>query len=168
MKKVLFGLLVLGLTNLVVAQSAVKNYEIELPSIRNAFYLNKMVDGLAPNVVNDLQIKAVSFSPNSAREFNNKEKDLFEVVHKASNGEIIAFYDKDGTIVSTRTSFSNVTLPVEVRKQVFEENEGWTTTGNKYKSVFADNRIIKKSYRIQLQNGTDEKVVTVNLANNKG
>ncbi len=167
MKKALFGFLVLGLTNLVFAQSSVKEHNIELVPAYNAPYLVAMSDGLTPTVVRDMQVRAANFDPTVLQGFDKKEEVSFEVVHKASNGEIIAFYDKSGKIVSTMENFTDVELPLSIREQLFKENEGWKMVGNKYRSTYQDDQLVRKIYKVKLRDGHRTKKITIdNLENN--
>ncbi len=168
MKKVVLGLLVLGLTHLAVAQRSVEAFDIALVPAYNAPYLEAMSDGLTPAIVSDMQFRAAVFNPAELQDFDTKSKGFFEVVHKASNGEIITFYDKTGRIVSTLESFRDVELPLNLREQVFQGNGNWKMAGNKYKSIYEDGQLVKKIYKVKLQDGRRIKTVTIDVLENKG
>lgn len=115
----------------------------------------------------ELQEKAASYDVTSNAAFDKKTKKSFEIVFKASNGDIIAYYNRSGEILSARENFKNVVLPIEVRKKVFQENDGWVISGNRYASLYHNNDITNKVYRIKLRNGNLKKNLVIDLLNDE-
>jgi hypothetical protein len=97
--------------------------------------------------------------------FDNKMKESFEVVFKATNGTIKAQYNRDGKILSARESFKNVVLPTEVRERAFQGNDGWVMSGNRYASLYENNDLINKFYKIKLRKGANKKNLVINMSN---
>lgn len=167
MKKVVFGLLVAGLTSLGFSQEAGEAFStVELEDVTvsavNLHYLHTV--GLnSPDVVQVLQKKAAAYDVTSNAEFDKKTKDSFEVVFKASNGDLITYYNRKGKILSAHENFKNVVLPMDVRKLAFQDNDGWIMSGNRYLSQYHDDNIINKVYRIKLRNGDRQKNLVINM-----
>ncbi|MCM4152389.1 hypothetical protein DHD05_12375 [Arenibacter sp. N53] len=126
----------------------------------NVDYLRKVNDGYTPEVVQELQYKAANFDVTSLNEYDKKDIHTFEVVFKASNGDIIASYTSDGSIVTAFENFENIVLPMPVRKMVFDGNEGWKMEKNRYICVFSEDNLTKKQYKVTLTDGHQKKKMT--------
>ncbi len=168
MKKVVFSIILLGLTGLGFSQESNEGITaVELAAVTvsalNSDYLTYVQNQDTPEVVQQLQNRAARFDVTALRDYNKKEKQMFETVFKATNGSLIAFYAKNGQIVSSMENFKDVVLPMTIRKRVFEANPGWKMGRNQYVSTYQDDRLIKKMYRIQLVQGGEKKRLTIKL-----
>lgn len=170
MKKAAFGMLVLGLTTLGISQeSAEANPRVEFSNVTkstlaNENYLYSVRDKNTLSVVRDLQEKVAAYDVTQNGKFDNKMKESFEVVFKATNGRVKAQYNRDGKILSARESFKNVVLPIEVREKAFQGNDGWVMSGNRYESLYENNNLINKSYKIKLRKGAIKKNLAINMS----
>ncbi len=169
MKKVVF-ILALSLSSLGFSQESQETFSIvELKDVTvssaNVNYLYSVMDRNTPEVVKELQEKAASYDVTSNDKFDKKTKKSFEVVFKASNGDLIAYYNRDGQILSARENFKNVVLPIEVRKKAFQDNDGWVMSSNRYASLYQNNDVTNKVYRIKLRNGNLKKNLMINMLN---
>ncbi|MCK0145750.1 hypothetical protein MWU78_08860 [Arenibacter sp. F26102] len=168
MKQFVTLLIFLGLACMVFAQkhndriTAVTLDAITVSPV-NVDYMRKVNDGNTPEVVKELQYKAANFDVTSLYEYDKKDKHTFEVVFKASNGDIIASYTSDGSIVTAFENFENIVLPMTVRKMVFDGNEGWKMEKNRYKCVFSEDNLTKKQYKVTLTDGHQKKKMTLDF-----
>ena len=167
MKAIVSGIFLLGLTSLGFAQensNGIETVELEAITVSaNADFINAVNDESTPEVVKELHLKAASFDPTSARDFDPKDKNPYEAVFKASNGSLIAAYGPGGAIVSSQAKFSNVTLPMSVRERAFADRDGWKMTGNQFMSTYVDTELIKQRYKIKLENGNRSKKLILDL-----
>ncbi|MEN8799152.1 MAG: hypothetical protein ABF293_07900 [Flavobacteriaceae bacterium] len=167
MKALVSGILLLGLTSLGFAQenpNGIQTVELEAITLSaNADYIKTVNDERTPEVVKALHLKAASFDPTSAKDFDPKEKNPYEAVFKASNGSLIAAYGPSGAILASQAKFSNVTLPVEVREKAFADKDGWKMKGNQYMSTYVDNKLVKQRYKIQFENGRRSEKMILDL-----
>ena len=129
----------------------------------NVDYLREVNDGNTPEVVQELQFKAANFDVTSLSEYDKKDIHTFDVVFKASNGDIIASYTADGSIVKAFEKFENIVLPMTVRKMVFDGNDGWKMEKNHYMCVFSEDNLTKKQYKVTLTDGHQKKKMTLNF-----
>ena len=167
MKALVFGMFLLGLTSLGFSQensNGIETVELEAITVSaNADYINTVNDQSTPEEAKALHLKAASFDAQSAPGFNTRNKNPFEVVFKSSNGSLIAAYGPSGAILSSQARFSNVALPMSVRERVFADKEGWKMKGNQFLSTYVDNEIVKKRYKIQLEDGNRSKRLIFDL-----
>lgn len=126
----------------------------------NVAYLNKVNDSHTPEVVQELQFKAANFDVTSLSDYDKKAIRTFDVIFKASNGDIIASYTADGSIVTAFENFEDIVLPMTVRKMVFDGNEGWKMEKNRYICVFSEDNLTKKQYKVTLTDGDQKKRMT--------
>jgi len=129
----------------------------------NVDYLRKVNDGQTPEVVEELQYRAANFDVSRLSEYDKKAIKTFEVVFKATNGDVIAYYTADGSIVTAFEKFENIVLPLTVRRMVFDGYEGWRMQKNRYVCVFSENNLTKKQYKVTLTDGQHKKRMTLNF-----
>ncbi len=172
MKNVVLGMLVVGLTSPGFSQEAPEAFStVELKNVTvspaNASYLYSSRDENTPRVVHELQEKVAKYDVTSNVRFDKKSKKSFEMIFKASNGDIIANYNRYGEILSARESFKNVVLPMEIRKKAFQGNDGWIMSGNKYVSLYQNNEITHRGYKIKLTKQNLKKDLVIDMLHNE-
>ncbi|CAM4025724.1 hypothetical protein [Gillisia hiemivivida] len=85
----------------------------------------------------------------------------FLVTFKSKKGYLEATYNIEGELVNTYQKFSNKTLPLDIRRQVYTQNQGWTMVSNKYVASGRFDRIDKEFYKIKLANNNKLKNIKV-------
>ncbi len=157
MKKLLFGLVILGLTIQSYAQvTKVEKLSEVVISATNYKYLNKTGIENVSVPVTLLEHKVANFDLKNS-EFYNDEYDSYVVSFYIPEGKILAAYDKDGTILRTIERFKNVILPREVTEAVAKRYPKWIFDKDTYLVNYHDKKGITKKYKIKLRNG-DEKI----------
>ena len=170
MKKLIIGLLFLGVTNLSFSQNTNNGItEVELEGVvitaPNYTYLNKVFDNDTPLRVRQLEVEAAKYSVKNADVYDSSFKE-YEVEFKQTNGRILAIYDKDGEIISCSEKFSNVKLPEEVRSNIFKDFNGWKLHKDSYSVSYIKGLDVKKIYKVQLRKGKQKKNFTINMEGN--
>lgn len=153
MKKLIFGLVILGLTIQTYAQE-VKTEKLSevVISATNYKYLNKTGLENASVPVSLLEQKVAGYDIKNA-DFYNDEYDSYIVSFYIPEGSILAAYDKDGTILRTVERFTDVTLPSEVYTSVAKQYPNWRFEKDVYLVNYYDSGNITKKYKITLVNG---------------
>lgn len=85
--------------------------------------------------------------------------DSYLITLRSGNGYLSADFDKEGNLVKTYQKFQNIVLPLDVRREVYMGNKGWTMTSNKYVAFGKGDLLEKESYRIRLENGNQKRTV---------
>lgn len=158
MKKIIFGLLFIGLTIQSFAQVIVTLPEIEITAT-NYKYLSSAGFENASLPVETLERKVASFDLENA-DFYSDEYDTYEVSFYLPDGYILASYDKDGNILRTAERFKNVKLPRAVIESVAKTYPNWAFTEDVYKVSYYESGNtgnITKKYKITLENN-DKKI----------
>jgi hypothetical protein len=91
-----------------------------LPEVRivslNYKYFKSIYDSTAAQPVRMLESRATNFDLKSS-EFYEEESDNYFVSFFIPEGEILAFYDKDGKIIHIAEKFKNIALPKAVARR---------------------------------------------------
>ena len=154
MKKLIFGLVILGLTIQTYGQE-IKTEELSevVVTAANYKYLNKVGLENASIPVALLEQKVAIYDIKSA-DFYSDEHDSYVVSFYIPDGSILAAYDKDGTILRTVERFTDVTLPKEVYTSVAKQYPNWRFEKDLYMVNYYDKTgKITKKYKITLVNG---------------
>ena len=161
MKKIAFGLIVLGLTTHMFSQEITLD-EIQLFSNHNYFTASNTEQLALP--VKKLEDKVVDYKAEKS-DYKYSKGEIYNVTFSIPEGKIVAAYDDDGKLISTIEKYSNVRLPSEVIYSILNRFPNWAIISNTYYVNFHNEKgITKKLYKIELTNAdksldikTDEK-----------
>lgn len=161
MRKLLLGLLVLGLTSQFYAQVVNDGMlpEVEVRAT-NYKYLNSVDNSEAAVSVQLLEDMAAKFDVKSS-EFYEDGSDFYRVYFYIPDGKVVAAYDRDGKIMYTIEKFKNVALPENVRASIGDRFPGWKIAKDVYKVNYDAKSGTKKQYKVVLENG--KKTIRVKL-----
>jgi len=165
MKKLLFGLLTLGLVFPMQSQ-IIKTEELSEVVVyaTNYKYLNSIdTEEEASIPVEMLRRKVAAFNVKDS-EFYQDDYDLYNISFFIPEGKILAAYDKDGKIIRTAEKFKNINLPLSVKEAVADRFPGWTITKDVYLVRYVDDKGVTKKYKLKLENG--DKVLRVKVDEN--
>lgn len=161
MKKIIFGLFILGLTTSFYGQE-IALAEVEV--VANYDYINAINTELIALPVKNLKAKVLEFkAEKGALEYEDGIS--YNVYFNNSDGKIIVAYDTTGKIVKTTEQYKNVRLPLDVLKAIVSRFPNWTIVEDTYhENYHCDKGVTEKHYKIQLANAdktvdikTDEK-----------
>ena len=157
MKKLILGLLVIGLTSQVFSQ-VITLPEIEITAV-NYKYLNAVDSQDLDLDVKMLEEKVALFDLKSA-DFYLDEYDTYQVRFYIPNGSILAAYDGNGKIIRTIERFKDVKLPVDVRDAVFARFPGWALKRDVYRVTYNQEKS-RREYKVVLKKG--DKILRVKI-----
>jgi len=164
MKKILFSLLILGLTPQIHAQVVAEETLSEVIVVATNYkYLNDVNRDVASVPVQLLETKVATHDLKNS-ELYEDDYDTYYLTFFIPEGKILAAYDRDGTIIRTIEKFKDVTLPADVKKSVSKRFPGWAISEDVYLVNYNADNGAKKTYKVTLTNGdkrikvkTDEK-----------
>ena len=164
MKKLLLGLLVLGLTIPAHAQiTKIKTEELSevIVYATNYKYLtNANTQEVASIPVTALERKAAAYDIRNSDIYFD-DYDFYEVAFYVPDGRILATYDKDGKILRTAEKYKDINLPHAVKEAILDRFPEWAITKDVYLVRYHDVDGITKKYKLKLVNG--DKVLRVKL-----
>jgi hypothetical protein len=158
MKKLILGLLCIGLTSPALAQ-IIKTEELSEVTVyaTNYKYLNTLAsEDPAAIPVQMLERKVAAFNLEES-DYYSDEYDYYQINFYIPEGKILAAYDKDGKIIRTVERFKDIALPNSVKEAVMDRFPGWTVTKDVYVVRYHENKGATKTYKLRLENG-DEKI----------
>ena len=152
MKKLILGLLVLGITIPTFAQDVEQLSEVYIIA-KNYKYLSQTDAEDEALPVELLQRKVATYDIKSSDIYHD-EYDYYEVAFYIPEGKILAAYDKDGKVLRTVERFKDIKLPDMVSKSIMKRFPGWTVTKDLYLVNYHDRKgVTKKMYKLRLENG---------------
>jgi hypothetical protein len=162
MKKILLGLLALGLT---IPASAQETKTEELTEVTvyatNYKYLrNVNSEEVASVPVELLERKVASFDVKNS-EFYQDDWGVYHINFFIPEGRVLAAYDGEGKLLRTAERFVDVNLPNAVKKAVSERFPEWKITKDVYLVNYHDDRGVTKKYKLKLENG--DKVLRIKV-----
>ncbi|RKF04471.1 hypothetical protein C8N26_1142 [Tenacibaculum lutimaris] len=172
MKKLVFGLFLLGLTNLAHSQNDVqKNIILEPVTIKplNLSYLKEVQREDTPEFTVNLQNEAARYDITEDPIFD-KEFEAYEVIFKSKNDEtsglITATYDSKGKIMSSIERYKNVLLPKTVRTAINNKYPGWIIYKDVYLVTYRDNSKSKQVFKVQIRKDGEKKNLKLDYEGN--
>lgn len=166
MKKLILGLLALGLT-LPAGAQVIKKEELSEVVVHatNYKYLRSVnTEEVASVPVELLERKVAAFNVKDS-EFYQDDWGVYKIDFYIPNGHVLAAYDDNGKLLRTVERFKNINLPVAVKKSVMKRFPEWTIIKDVYLVNYHEDKGLTKKYKLQLQNG--DKTIRVKI-DNKG
>lgn len=162
MKRLLIGLLVLGLSPQLFAQVE----ELSEVSVyaTNYKYLNDVnTEEIASIPVKELERQVATFDVKES-EFYHDDYDEYIISFYIPQGKILAAYDREGKIIRAAERFKNINLPLAIKNAIVARFPGWSITEDIYLVTYYDTRGTSKKYKLKLENGVE--IVRVKLDEN--
>ena len=161
MKKVILGLLVLGLTTQSYAQIVqVEELSEVIVTAVNYKYLNAADSKDIAVPVKLLQRKAAAYDV-KASDLYDDDYDYYTVSFFIPEGKIVAVYDDEGKILKTIEKFKDIRLPDAVGAALIERFPNWTVVDDVYIVKYSDKKGANKTYKLKLENGDKRMKVKV-------
>lgn len=162
MKKVLLGLIALGLTIPAFAQET-KTEELSEVTVyaTNYKYLqNVNTEEVASVPVELLERKVAGFDVKESG-FYQDDWGVYFINFYIPEGRILAAYDNDGNLLRTAERFKGVKIPKAVRKAVMNRFPEWKITKDVYLVNYHNDRGVTKKYKLRLENRS--KIIRVTI-----
>lgn len=137
--------------------------EVKIISLNYKYY-KSVNDTSAAQPVRMLERMASSYDLKSA-DFYEEESDSYFVSFYIPQGQVLAFYDKDGKVIRTVEKYKDVALPKPVRDAVANKYPGWTVLKDVYLvNYYSSTEEARKIYKLVLENSS--KRLRVKMDNN--
>ncbi|MGB5820745.1 MAG: nicotinate-nucleotide adenylyltransferase [Saonia sp.] len=156
MKKVVLGLLAIGLT-LPACGQVIKTEQLSevIVYATNYKYLNNVnTQEVASIPVEMLERKVAAFNLKDS-EFYQDDYDLYQISFYIPEGKILAAYDSDGKLIRTAERFKDISLPTAVREAVLDRFPQWVITKDVYLVNYHEDKGATKRYKLKLKNGDE-------------
>lgn len=155
MKKIVIGLFALGLASLGFSQEVVLD-DIIIKYVNKA-YVNNVIDNTTDSNVKQLETYVANYNVNELDDFNTSRERAFEIQFKQKSNSIVALYDNDGRIISSKEYYRNVLLPHKIRVAISKSYPNWTLYKDSYHVNYNKDSGSKKMYKITLKQGKKKK-----------
>ncbi|MBO0340304.1 MAG: nicotinate-nucleotide adenylyltransferase [Bacteroidota bacterium] len=154
MRKILFGLLTIGLV-IPLQSQIIKTEELSEVVVHatNYKYLNSLDTEEEASISVELLRQKVAAFDVKGSDFYQDDYEVYNVDFFIPEGKILAAYDKDGKIIRTVEKFKNINLPLAVKEAILDRFPGWTITKDVYLVRYHEGKDVKKRYKLKLENG---------------
>lgn len=98
---------------------------------------------------------------NFIEEVSAENYDAYRVTFTSGKGYLSANFDKEGNLLKTYQKFRDMPLPLDIRREVYMANVGWTMTENKYVASGRGDLIEKEIYKIKLEKGNQKRAMKI-------
>ncbi len=130
-------------------------------------YIYKISDGNGGQFAKDpIAFMMANFDIQSfMAEVADKNYDAYQVIFKSNHGSLVAEFDKVGNLINTSQNFTDVVLPLNMRRELHETYKGWTLAKTKYSARTKGDILANATYRVQLQNGRQKQNLKIDAIN---
>ena len=137
-----------------------------LPEVRvvslNYKYFKSVHDSTAAQPVRMLERRVANFDLKNS-EFYEEENENYFVSFFIPEGEILAFYDKNGKIKHTAEKYKNIALPRAVSEAVVRRFPQWAISKDIYLvNYYGETKEPSKVYKLLLENGNQRLRIKTN------
>ena len=168
MKKFLFGLFILGLTNLTFSQQlAVLTSNSDAPvkrskTVKNSDFISAFTKEDMPSRIQKFQKITANYDVTSKPIFEASDPSTYEVVFKEGSNKIVTVYNQEGNILSSEGEFENIRLPYAISKDLSKKYPGWEFNKIHCSINYSENGTTNITYKVRLKNGSNKKTVKIN------
>ena len=161
MKKLIIGLLILGLTTPLFAQDP--NQLPEVVIVHNYKYLDAASNSELAIPVQNMQFTVSDFNVKTL-DIYTEENDYYEVYFIIPEGKVLATYDSKSNLLKTAERYTDIKLPLKVRQAIAKRFPNWGISKNNYLVHYYEPSDIRKVYKITLDN--DKQRIRVKMDEN--
>ncbi|HMB64493.1 MAG TPA: hypothetical protein VKN36_15540 [Eudoraea sp.] len=169
MKKIMFGLMVLGLTNPMFAQynpGAMQNLVLNgnhfsQPIPVNSKYLNDVGSERGSTRVKNFEKLIAMHNIESHAVYQPGLEGTYKVEFKDADNMIKVVYDSKGVILRTEEKYHNIILPLPIRISLIKEYPGWSIYENEYRVRYNSGKELKNTCKVSLKKG--DKIITLKI-----
>ena len=130
---------------------APRNYKTTFES-PNSIYLNERSSVQPSIIVKQWREKLANYDLKGNSIFDNSEKATYQVKFKNEQVHIIADYDNNGKILSTKETYKNIKIPLELRVKISKEHPECLFLKTSFHLNYSHkNGIDKQYYKVQIR-----------------
>ena len=89
--------------------------------------------------------------------YEDRNYNSYHITFQSGKGFLKADFDKEGELVRTYQKFKDIVLPLDVRRELYNDNKGWNMTKNKYIASGRGELVEKEVYKIKVENGNKKR-----------
>src|SRR5690606_35719954 len=171
MKSTFFGLLVLGITNLTIAQNEVAavhftttsyapTFVTSNSSLNDAYLINENLNDSAERI-KLLRQKIANYNIKASGVYSPNHTSTYDVVLKEGANQIKVVYNNQGEIISGEETFENIRLPYAISNKVAKDNPGWEFYSTWCYITYSKDENMKVEYKIKLKKGNKKRTVKI-------
>ncbi|WP_053992941.1 hypothetical protein [Mangrovimonas sp. TPBH4] len=167
MKKIIIGLMFIGLASQVQAQFEEGVHGIHLKPVEittiNLNYANKVIDNNAATGIINLQKEVATFDL-KASEWYDEESLVFPLKFEYRHGKIFATFNEDGIILRSIEKFKDIALPFAVRSNIKKLYPNWSLKKTSYEVSYHLEEDVERIYYVQIVRDKQKKIISLDTS----
>jgi hypothetical protein len=129
----------------------------------NSDYLKKSSSRELPNIVKSWKSRLVNYNLKTSVVFDDSEKSTYQITYKNKQVNILAIYNNNGKLLSTKETYKNIKLPLALRIRISKTYPNYAFVKNIYHTKYNYKTGVSKDYYIvQIDNGKYRKSIKYN------
>jgi hypothetical protein len=140
--------------------SAYENHSNRSIKKKNSDYLAAVLYNESSNEISNLRKEVANYNIRSFSIFDDSEPATYEVTFRKGNNHILVTYDNGGAILSSKETYNNVPLPVDLRIAVSKQFPGWEFAHTKFQLSYERYNKSQSTYAITLKKGKKKMTLT--------
>jgi len=97
-------------------------------------------------------------------EIGDRGYDIYQVVFKSRKGALNAEYNKEGALLSANLKFTNVVVPYELQRKLYQDYKGWEMVKTQHIAREKEGTAKVDFYRVKMKNGSKTKNLRYDVA----
>lgn len=132
----------------------------------NTFALNIKENSTGEFEKNPMAFMEKHFNIHSLiNQIGDRGYDTYRVVLKSRKGALNAEYDKAGTLLYANLKFTNVLIPYELQRKLYQDYKGWEMVKNQHIAKEKEGVAKIDFYRVKMKKGNKTKNLKFDVAN---
>lgn len=126
----------------------------------NFDYLKLTLTEESPNIITEWKHRIINYDLKNNSVFDDSEKAIYRINYKNKQVNIIAIYNNQGDILSTKETYKNIKLPLELRVKISKQYPDYAFLKNTYHTTYnSKSGIDKQFYQVQIVNGNNKRTL---------
>lgn len=173
MKKLIFGIVFMGIVFSSYAQEVIRLDEVTMELSSEALKLDPDSQTLIVSIpekytghFNESPLRFVreNFDIQKFIAANQDSYDVYEVFFKTNKGDLKVRFNEQGELLTSHQVFKNVKMPYATAVSILKQNPNYSIVGNKHIASSRNSWTLNKEFfKVKLRNGTKSKNIKVNL-----
>ena len=128
----------------------------------NSDYLVESFFNESSSIIKTWKQKLAYYNLKKSGVYDNSEKATYEIVYKNEQVDIVAIYNTEGKLLSTRETYKNIKLPLKLMVEISKAHPNYAFISNSFKCKYNHKTgIDKQYYLIKIDDGSHKKTLQV-------
>lgn len=149
-------LALLDLNSIESENTSLNNFETHSADL-NLDYLKLSLTEASSNIIIEWKLRLANYDLKNNSVFDDSEEATYSINYKNKQVDIVAIYDNQGNILSTKETYNNIKLPLELMVKISKLYPDYAFEKNNYHATYTSKSGIEKEYyNVQIRKGNQK------------